>query len=178
VIRKDKESMVGDLSQVFAQSQVGFLVDFRGMTVGEVTALRRDLHEAGTRMRVLKNRLAKRAMDGTPFEPLKGSLTEPRALVFSEEPVGPAKVLSKYSTESEKFKLIAGLLVTAGRGAMLSPADVKALANLPSREELVARLLFVLNAPLTNFVRTLNEIPASFVRALAAVQKAKEEQAA
>jgi large subunit ribosomal protein L10 len=162
---------------MFRDQNVGFLVDFRGMDVAAVTDLRRKLHGANTAMKVLKNRLAKIAMKGTAFEPLADQLTETRAFVFGKEPVGPAKIVIKYQQDNEKFKLIAGVLVTAGAGTLLDAARVKALSSLPSREELLAKLLFLFKAPQTQFVRTLNEVPAKFVRALAAVRDQKQKQA-
>lgn len=165
--------MVGNLGEIFGKSQVGILVDYRGLTVAEVTELRRRLHETSTGMRVLKNRLAKIAIKGTPFEPLADSLVDTRALVFGDDPVGPAKVVSTFQRDSEKFTVLQGLLVTKEQGSLLDPEQIKALGSLPPREVLLAQLLTVFNAPIGNFVRTLNEVPAKFVRTLAAVAAAK-----
>ena len=92
--RTDKEEMVSSLTNLFNTSQVGILADYRGLTVAEVTDLRRQLHETSTNMRVLKNRIAKIAIKGTPFEPLADDLTSTRAFIFGEDPAGPAKVLN------------------------------------------------------------------------------------
>ena len=174
--RNEKEALVGTISTIFKEHQVGFLVDFKGMTVESVTDLRRKLNGAKTHMRVLKNRMAKIAAKGTPFEPLAPDMTDTRALVYSNDPVAPAKVMLKYAQENEKFKLITGVLVgRTGTGEVLDAAKIKALGSLPPREELVGKLLFLMKAPQTMFVRTLNEVPGKFVRTLAAVRDAKQK---
>ncbi len=174
--REHKEELVGTLATLFKDSQIGFLVDFKGMTVESVTELRRRLHGAKTGMRVLKNRMAKIATKGTPFEALAPHMVDTRALVFGSDPVGPAKVMLKYAQENEKFKLVTGVLVSrAGVGELLDPKKIKVLGSLPPKEELIGKLLFLMNAPQTMFVRTLNEVPAKFVRTLAAVRDAKQK---
>jgi len=177
VKRSEKEAAVQAYSQLFQGKNVGFLVDFRGMDVASVTDLRRKLHDAQTTMKVLKNRLAKIAVKGTAFEPLLNQLTDTRAIVLGQDPVAPAKVVVKYQQSNDKFKLVAGILITGGTGAVLDAARVKALSSLPSRDELLGKLLFLFKAPQTQFVRTLNEIPAKFVRVLAAVRDQKQKQA-
>ena len=176
--REHKEELVGALGTIFKEHQVGFLVDFKGMTVESVTDLRRKLHGAKTSMRVLKYRMAKIASKGTPFEPLAEHMTDTRALVYGQDPVAPAKVMLKYADENAKFKLITGVLVSrAGAGELLDAKKIKVLGSLPPREELIGKLLFLMKAPQTSFVRTLNEIPGRFVRTLAAVRDAKQKAA-
>jgi large subunit ribosomal protein L10 len=176
VKRETKEELVGTIATLFKGNQVGFLVDFKGMTVEAVTDLRRKLHGAKTHMRVLRNRQAKIAAKGTAFEPLTPHMTNTRAFVFGNDPVGPAKVILKYAEDHEKFKLITGVLVSrAGTGELLDAKQIKALGSLPPREELIGKLMFLMKAPQTNLVRTLNEIPAKFVRTLAAVRDAKPQ---
>lgn len=176
--RETKEELVGALSVIFKEHQVGFLVDFKGMSVESVTDLRRKLHGAKTSMRVLRNRMAKIASKGTAFEALGPHMTDTRALVYGQDPVGPAKVMLKYAGENEKFKLITGVLVSrAGAGELLDAKTIKALGSLPPREQLIGKLLFLMKAPQTNFVRTLHEVPAKFVRTLAAVRDAKQKAA-
>ena len=171
-----KEDLVGTLSTIFKEHQVGFLVDFKGMSVEAVTDLRRKLHGSKTSLRVLRNRMAKIASKGTAFEALAPHMTGTRALVYSQDPVGPAKAMLKYAEENEKFKLITGVLVSrAGLGEVLDAKKIKALGSLPPREELIGKLLFLMKAPPTNFVRTLHEVPAKFVRTLAAVRDAKQK---
>jgi large subunit ribosomal protein L10 len=175
VKKEAKHVMVGSLTEIFKEHEVGFLVDFRGMTVESVTELRRRLHGTKSGMRVLKNRMAKIAAKGTPYEPLSGQMIQTRALVYGKDPIGPAKVMLKFATENDKFKLIGGVLVTQTGGVMLDAGKIKALGTMPPREELLGKVLFLMKAPQTNFVRTLNEIPAKFVRTLAAVRDAKQK---
>lgn len=175
--RTEKEAAVQAYARIFKNNTVGFLVDFRGMDVSSVTELRRRLNESKTGMRVLKNRMAKIAVAGTPFESLKDKMTQTRALVYGNEPVAPAKVVVKYGKDHDKFKVVAGVLVTGATPTPLDLQRVLALATLPSREELLAKLLFLFKAPQTLFVRTLMEVPAKFVRALAAVRDQKEQAA-
>jgi len=177
VKRTEKEAAVETYADIFKGNTVGFLVDYRGMDVASVTELRRKLNEAKTGMKVLKNRMAKIAVTGTPFESMKDKMIQTRALVFGNEPVGPAKVVVKFEKENEKFKVVAGVLLTGETTTVLDLDRVKALATLPSREELIVKLLYVFNATQTKFVRTLNEVPAKFVRALAAVRDQKEKSA-
>ncbi len=173
--RTEKEELVGVLADIFKSAQVGFLADYRGLTVEDVTDLRRRLHESAAGMRVLKNRIAKLAIKDTPFEALSGELTEPRALIYGNDPVAPAKVISKYEGENKNFQVLKGVLVTKGVAAVLDVRQIKSLGNLPSRDELLAQLMSVMNGPLSKMVRTLNEIPAKFVRTLAAIAEAKGE---
>jgi large subunit ribosomal protein L10 len=156
VKREEKEELVGSLSELFKAHQVGFLVDFKGMTVESVTDLRRKLYGAKTRMRVIRNRQAKIAARGTPFEPMAAQMNNTRAFVFGADPVAPAKVILKYASDNEKFKIVTGVLVNrAGAGELLDPKQIKVLGSLPPRDELIAKLLYVMKAPQTNFVRTL-----------------------
>lgn len=172
--REAKKELAGTLATIFRENQVGFLVDFKGMSVESVTELRRRLYGAKTHMRVLKNRVAKIAAKGTPFEPLAREMTSTRALVYSMDPVAPAKVLLKYAQENDKLKPVAGWLVTReGAGEALDLAKIRALGALPPREELIGKLLFLMKAPQTRLVRTLGEVPGKFVRTLAAVRDAK-----
>ena len=173
--KTEKEDMVGALSGIFNSAQVGFLADYRGLTVEEVTLLRRKLHESASNMKVLKNRLAKIAIKGTPFEELSEQLTDTRAFIYGDDPVGPSKVVTEFGKDAEKFQLIRGMLITQTGSSILEPAQVKVLGNLPSREVLLSQLLSVMNAPIGKFVRTINEVPAKFVRTLAAVAASKGE---
>ena len=171
--RTEKEEMVGVLSAIFNEAQVGYLVDYRGLTVSQVTELRRRLHGAQSTMRVLKNRIAKLAIRETPFEPLSEQLVDTRALVYGEEPVAPAKVLTEFQKDSDKLQVLGGLLLTGERSSLLDATQVTALSRLPSRDELLAQLMGLLKAPTQKLVSTLNEVPAKFLRTLAAVKESK-----
>ena len=123
---------------------------------------------------MLKNTLARRAVKGTPFEKLSDQMVGPLMYGISQDPVAGAKVLSEFAKENELFVIKAGAMPNA----MMSAQDIKALAQLPSREELIATLLGTLQAPMTKLVRTLNEVPGKLVRTLAAYRDAKEKAAA
>ena len=173
--RSQKEALVAEFGDIFAAAQSGVLVDFQGLTVEQLTSLRKSLFAKNGSFRVLKNRLAKIAAKDTPFESLADEFVQNRALVYSEtDPVGTAKVMTDQAKSNEKLKIIAGLLVTEGQGEKLDLAAIKELSDLPTRDELIAKLLYLLNAPITNFVRTLNEVPASFVRTIQAVADSKQ----
>ena len=170
-----KELLVKEFNEIFSSAVTGVLVDYKGSTVEELTNLRKTLYGKSSRMRVVKNTLAKLAVEGTPFEGLSEYFKETRALVYStEDPAAPAKIIADEVKKNDNLKLVAGVLVASGKGEILDSSAVKALGNLPSKEELLVQLLFVMNAPVTNFVRTLNEVPSSFVRALQSIADSKE----
>lgn len=172
--RDEKQDLISALGEIFKEAQVGLLIDYIGLNVAEISDLRRRLHESDSNMRVLKNRIAKLAIKDTPFATLEDQLSKPRALIYGDEPVASAKVLSKFLKEHEKISYILGVLVTPTGTKVLEDADMRALGALPSREELLVQLLFVMQSPPTQFVRTLNEIPAKFVRVLAALAASRE----
>lgn len=175
MLKSKKLELVEEFSGIFKDAITGILVEYQGMTVEELTSLRKTLNEKGSRMRVVKNTLAKRASEGTPFEGLGDYFTKTRALIYNQEDVvSPAKIITKTAETNEKLKVIAGILVSGDQSEVLDQAGIKALGDLPSKEELIAKVLYVLNAPITNFVRTLNEVPSSFVRVVQAVADSKE----
>ena len=171
--KTEKEALVGTLAEIFNSAQIGFLADFRGLTAEQVNMLRRKLHDSNSSMKVLKNRIAKIAIKGTPFEELSDQLSEPRAFIYGQDPVAPAKAVGEIAKDLEKFELLQGVLITKTGTSMLDAAQVSALGKLPSREVLLSQLLSVMNAPIGKFVRTINEVPAKFVRTLAAVAQSK-----
>ena len=171
--RQTKEAMVVSLNEIFTSAQAGFLVDFRGLTVEQANDLRRKLRDASSHMRVLKNNMAKLAIKGTPFEAMEPSIVDTRAIVYAEEPVAPAKVVTDFARSNQKFQIVTGVLVKGKAGELIDSATIQALATLPSRERLLAQSLSVMQAPAVNFVRTLSEVPGSFVRTLSAIGEAK-----
>ncbi|MCP4753621.1 MAG: 50S ribosomal protein L10 [Proteobacteria bacterium] len=173
--KSTKEQLVKEFNEIFAGSVTGLLVDYKGSTVEQLTNLRKTLYEKNSRFRVLKNSLAKLAVAGTPFEGLSDYFTQTRALVYSSDnPAGPAKIITEAVKKNENIKLIAGVLVSGDKGEVLDANGIKDLSNLPSKEDLLVKLLYVMNAPTTNFVRVLNEVPSSFVRVLQAIADSKE----
>ena len=168
--RTEKEQIVQELSARLAVTKAAFLADYRGINVEQATQLRRELTKAGVEYRVVKNNLLKLAAKGTPAECLQAHCAGPTAIALSgDDPVAPAKILSKFAKDIAAFELKAGVL----SGKAMSVADITALAELPSREELLAKALSCMQAPVSNFVGTLAAIPRSLVQVLAAIQDKK-----
>ena len=165
-----KKQVVEDVSAVVSTSAAAVIAEYRGMTVEQMKVLRRDAHDNNVFVRVVKNTLLRRAVKGTDFECLDELLVGPLAFAASEDPVAVAKILDKYAKQFEALNIKAGSMA----GSLLNEAEIKALAQLPSREELLAKLLGTMQAPIAKFVQTLNEVPTKFVRGLAAVRDAKE----
>lgn len=165
-----KKAVVGDLTERLASAQSIIIAENRGLEVAGATQLRKKARDAGVYLKVLKNTLARRAVAGTPFEGLTSELTGPLMYAISDDPVAAAKILNDFAKDhAEQFVLRGGALPNK----VLDAASVKTLATMPSREEMLAKLLGTMQAPITQFVRTLNEIPTSFVRAVAAVRDQK-----
>jgi len=171
--RSEKAAVVEDIGAVVADAQAIIVAEYRGLEVEAITALRRQARNAGVYLRVLKNTLARRAVAGTPFEVLADQMVGPLIYGVSTDPVAAARVLNDFAKGNQKLVLKAGAM----RNSLLDADAVKALATMPSREELLARLLGTMQAPIATFVRTLNEVPSRFVRTLAAVEKRKAEAA-
>ena len=172
--RTEKAAVVEEIAAEVAKAQAIVVAEYRGLEVGSITALRKQARESGVYLRVLKNTLARRAITGTPFEKLADQLVGPLIYGMSSDPVSCAKGLNSFAKGNDKLVLKAGALPNVS----LDANGVKALAMLPSREELLAKLLGTMQAPIVQFVRTLNEVPGRFVRVLAAVRDQKEQAAA
>ena len=166
---EQKQAMVSEVAAKLQGAQSLIVAEYRGLDVEKVTQLRSRARKSGLYLRVLKNTLARKAVKGTPFEKLSEQMVGPLIYGISQDPVAGAKVLSEFAKENESFVIKAGAMPNA----VMSAQDIKALAQLPSREQLIATLLGTLQAPMTKLVRTLNEVPARFVRTLAAVRDAK-----
>ena len=167
---EQKKAVVAEISAQVAKAQAIVVAEYRGLGVGNMTDLRREARKSGVYLRVLKNTLARRAVSGTPFEKLSGSLTGPLIYGISPDPVATAKVLNEFAKANDKLVIRAGAMPNA----VITANEVKALASMPSREELLAKLLGTMQAPVAQFVRTLNEIPSRFVRTLAAVRDQRQ----
>jgi large subunit ribosomal protein L10 len=172
--RKQKEAVIGEISEKLSDAQSVVLAEYRGLTVGEMTQLRVNARSSGVYLRVLKNTLAKLAVKGTPFEGLSGDMVGPLAYGISSDPIAAAKVLSDFSKTNDKFLIKVGAMPNQ----VMSAADVSVLAKMPSRDELLSKLLGTMQAPIAKFVQTLNEVPTKFVRGVAAVRDLKEQEAA
>ncbi|MBC8257677.1 MAG: 50S ribosomal protein L10 [SAR324 cluster bacterium] len=173
--RSQKEAQVSELRSIFNNTSAGILVDYRGIEANQIVELRKKLNEASSTMKVIKNSLARLAAEDTPFSELAEQFTQTRALVFSAgDAVQQAKVLSEAAKKLENLKILAGILVDENKTSILNTGEVVALSKLPSREELLMKLLFLMQAPATQFVSTLNAVPAKFVRTLAAIRDSKQ----
>ncbi|MCX7901128.1 MAG: 50S ribosomal protein L10 [Burkholderiaceae bacterium] len=169
--RQEKAAMIEQVSALAAGAGVIIVAENRGLDVEAVTRLRKQARSQGVQLRVLKNTLARRALSSTPFAGLAERLSGPLMYGFSADPVAAAKLLWTFAKDNEKLVVKAGAMPNS----VLDEAGVKALAALPSREELLAKLMATMRAPISQFVRTLNEVPARLVRTLAAVRDAKEK---
>jgi large subunit ribosomal protein L10 len=168
--RDSKEQVVAELAEKLAGAKAAFLADYRGLNVEQVNKLRNELRGVGVEYLVVKNTLLRLAAVGTSSECMSGQLQGPTALaIASADPVASAKVLADFAKTNAKFELKGGAL----EGKVLSINDIRALAELPSREVLLGRLLGSLNAPASNFVGVLAAIPRSLVQVLAAIQDKK-----
>jgi large subunit ribosomal protein L10 len=159
----DKKAVVAEVSAQVANAQTIAIAEYRGIEVGDLTVLRKKARESGVYLRVLKNTLVRRAVEGTPFAGLADHMVGPLIYSVSVDPVAAAKVLNDFAKTNDKLVLKAGSYA----GKVLDKAGVQALASVPSREELLSKLLYVMQAPV-----------AGFVRALDALAKQREEAAA
>ena len=166
---QEKQAVVAEVAKQIAGAQAIVMVENRGMPVAAMTQLRAKARASGVYFRVVKNTLVRRAVADTPFATLAEKMVGPLAYGIGSDPVAVAKVLNDFAKGNEKFVITAGAMP----GQVMTAKDVAALAALPSREELIARLLGTMQAPIAKFVRTLNEVPGKFVRTLAAVRDAK-----
>jgi large subunit ribosomal protein L10 len=167
---QQKEAVVAEIAKQVAGAQAIVMVENRGLAVAEMTQLRAKARASGVYFRVVKNTLVRRAVAETPFAGLADRMVGPLAYGIGTDPVAVAKVLNDFAKGREKFVITGGAMP----GKLMSAKDVAALAALPSRDELLARLMGTMQAPVAKFVRTLNEVPSKFVRALAAVRDSKQ----
>lgn len=170
--RQKKEQIVAEIREKMENSSAIVLTDYRGLNVGQVTKMRADLRKAGVEFKVLKNTLTRLAARETGLEGLEPYLEGPTALAFSkDDPTAPAKILMKYAKEFKTLEIKAGVV----EGKVIDPAGVKALADLPSREELLAQVLRGMQSPLAGFAGALNGLLRNFVYVLDAVRQKKAE---
>ena len=166
----DKKAGVAEVSAQVANAQSIVVAEYRGLEVVKITELRANARKNGVYLRVLKNTLVRRAVAGTPFEGLADQLVGPLMYGISTDPVAAAKLLNEFAKTNDKLVIKAGAMPNY----VMDVNAVKALATMPSREELLSKLLGTMQAPIATFVRTLNEVPTKFVRGLAAVRDSKQ----
>jgi len=167
----EKQAVVSEVAEVASGALSAVAAEYRGLSVGQLTELRRQGRESGVYVRVVKNSLAKRAVEGTEFECMKDSFSGPLMLAFSkEDPGSAARLFRDFAKDNDQLKIMVG----AVGGATIEAGDIGKLANLPTRDQAISQLMSVMLAPTTKFVQTLNAIPSKLVRTVAAVRDAKE----
>jgi large subunit ribosomal protein L10 len=168
---EQKQSIVAEVNAAAGKALSAVLADYRGLTVGQMTELRSKARASGVYMRVIRNTLAKRAVEGTEYECLKQALVGPTLVAFShEDPGAAARLMKEYARNFEKLEIKA---LSIG-GALLGADQLDRVATLPTRDEALSLLMAVMQAPISKLARTLNEVPGKLVRTLAAVRDQKQ----
>jgi large subunit ribosomal protein L10 len=168
---EDKQAIVADVADVASSALSAVVADYHGLTVEEMTELRNQARAQGVYLRVVRNTLLKRAIKGSEYECLEEALVGPTILAFSQEdPGSAARVVKDFSKDHEQLEVKA----LAVGGKLLAASDIDALAKLPTRDEALAQLMSVMQAPITKLAQTMNEVPGKLVRVVAAVKDQKE----
>ena len=171
--RTEKQEIVTDLNETFAGAASVVVTHYRGINVSEMDALRQEMRNAGARFRVTKNRLVKRALEGTPYSELSGLFEGPTAIAYSDDPVAAAKATIAYAKKNDKLVVLGGAM---GEN-LLDEAAVRTVAALPSLDELRAKIIALLNTPATQIAAVVQAPAAQLARVLAA-QGSKDGEAA
>lgn len=176
--REQKAGEVKSLGEKLSRSSIAVVAEYRGMKVAELQELRKGLKAAGGDFQVVKNTLAKRSLAGTEFEPLSTHFVGPVGVALGPkgDPVAPAKAIEKFQKDFPNVRL--SVKAAALQGKLLGAEDLKALAKLPGRDQLLSMLLSAMNGPARNFVSVLAAVPRDFVGVLDAVRRKKEEAGA
>ena len=168
---EDKKQVVSEVAAVAADAHSAIAAEYSGLTVEELTDLRKKAREGGVYLRVVKNTLARRALEGTDYECMREGLVGPLMLAFSQEdPGSAARVIKDFSQENEKLNV---KLVSIG-GELLDASEIGRLASLPTYDQAVSMLMAVMRAPVEKLARTMNEVPGKLVRTVAAIRDEKQ----
>ena len=168
---EQKKAIVAEVAVVASGAFSAIAAEYRGLSVGEMTELRAQARSNGVYIRVIKNSLARRAMEGTDFACMAEGMTGPLVMAFSQEdPGAAARVIKDFAKGHDKLVV---KLVSVG-GKLLAPSDIETLAKMPTYEQAISMLMGTMKAPIQKFVTTLNEVPGKLVRTIAAVRDAKE----
>jgi large subunit ribosomal protein L10 len=169
--RDQKTDVISELNETFSKAKFAVVADYRGLKVTELEKLRKNLRENDAQIQVAKNTLLRLAVKGTAYEGLSDSFRGTTAVAIGfKEPVGPSKVLTAFATEFNAFSIRSAIL----EGSVLTAEDVLSLSKLPSKEELLAKLLGTMAAVPTGFVRVLSAVPQKLLYALTAIKEQKE----
>jgi large subunit ribosomal protein L10 len=167
----EKQAIVAEVADVAANALSGIAAEYRGLTVEQMNALRVEARKSGVYLRVVKNSLARRAVENTDFACMQEGFTGPLVLAFSQEdPGAAARVINDFSKANEKLVV---KLVSIG-GKLLEPGEISTLAKMPTYDQAISLLMAVMKAPVEKLARTLNEVPGKLVRTVAAIKDAKE----
>ena len=171
---EQKKTVVAEVADVAANALSAVAAEYRGLTVEQLTDLRKKAREGGVYVRVVKNTLARKAVAGTEFECISSGLVGPLVLAFSQaDPGAAARVIRDFAKGNDKLVV---KFVAVG-GEMLGAGDIERLANLPTRDQALALLMAVMKAPIEKLTRTINEVPGKLVRTVAAIRDQKQAAA-
>jgi large subunit ribosomal protein L10 len=168
---EQKKAVVSEVSEVAANAHSAIAAEYLGLSVGDMTALRAKARENSVYLRVVKNTLAKRAIEGTEFECMSEALVGPLVLAFSQEdPGAAARVIQDFAKQNDKLVV----KIVAIGGKLLAAGDIKRLADMPTKEQAISMLMAVMKAPIEKLARTLAEPHAKLVRTVAAIRDQKQ----
>ncbi len=171
---EQKQAIVSEVSQVAADAHSAIAAEYRGLTVGELTELRAKARETGVYLKVVKNTLAKRALEGTPYECMRDGLVGPLVLAFSQEdPGSAARLVKDFAKQND---LLAVKMISIG-GELLDVSELTKLSSLPTKDQAISLLMAVMKAPVEKFVRTLNEPHGKLGVTIAAVRDESDSAA-
>ena len=169
----EKQAIVAEVNETASKALSAVMADYRGVSVEDMTTLRRQAREVGVQVRVIRNTLARRAFEGTDFECMNEAMLGPNVLAFSiEDPGAGARIFKDFAKENETFEIKA---LSVG-GKLLPANQIDTLAKLPTRDEALALLMSVMKAPTVKLTRTLNDVPGRITRVMAAVRDQRQAQ--